>query len=415
MQQSWVFGANDPELGRGLNHLPYTVFVDPATDTHRIGVGIGACVLDLAAASDALPTLVRDAVRQPRMNVLMGLGPVACSELRSALQHLLSRENRDRTLLESALLPARGLQFVLPCQIGDYTDFYASRDHARRVGELFRPDQPLLANYDWVPIAYHGRASSIVASGAPVRRPSGQLPTGSRPTFAPTQRLDYELELGFWVGAGNALGEPVPVGQAGRHLFGVSLLNDWTARDIQRWEYQPLGPFLAKNFCTSVSPWITPMAALEGLRATVAPHDGGTLDYLVDAHDQALGGIALQLEVALSTAASRAAGLESFALSKTNSRSLFWTPAQMLAHHTSGGCNLRPGDLLGTGTISGAMRDEAGCLLERTSGGAEPIYLPNGERRTFLEDGDEVTLSGWGQPAAGLPIRLGDCHGRIHS
>lgn len=404
MVESWVFGANSPEIGFGLNHLPFSAFVDEESGARRLGVGIGACVLDLAAAAEVLPASVRAAVREPYLNDLMALGPERWAELRGALQFLLSRGNRDRKALEQALLPTRILRLELPCAIGDYTDFYASRNHARRVGEIFRPGKPLLENYDWLPIAYHGRASSIVASGAEVRRPRGQVRGEDKPRFEPTERLDYELELGYFVGVGNALGEPVAIEQAEARVFGASLLNDWSARDVQAWESQPLGPFLGKNFCTTVSPWITPMAALEPFRVPAVEHVGGVLPYLDGG-----AGVSLQLEVWLSTSQSRAADLPEIRLSEVDSAGLFWTPAQMVAHHTSGGCNLRAGDLLGSGTVSGETREEAGCLLELTA--LAPVVLPNGETRRFLEDGDEVVLRGWG--AGELPVRLGECRGRV--
>ncbi len=406
MRESWVFGGNNPELGLGLNHLPFTAFLDPDSGARRLGVGIGACVLDLAAAAEALPASVRAALREPHLNAFLQLGPAAWQTLRQALQFLLSRENKVRRLLEAALLPTRTLQLELPCATGDYTDFYASRDHARRVGELFRPEQPLLENYDWIPIAYHGRASSLVPSGTPVRRPQGQVRAPGTPRFGPTERLDYELELGFFIGPGNLLGEPIPIAEAEQHLFGVSLLNDWSARDIQAWEYQPLGPFLGKNFCTSVSPWITPLTALAPFRIPAVEHAGGTLPHLA-------GGLGLRLQLAgeLSTRQSRAAGLAPSQISTADSAALFWTPAQMVAHHTSNGCNLRPGDLLATGTISGPDRSQAGCLLELTA--EQPLQLPNGESRRFLEDGDHVTLAACAYPQDDLPIRLGSCTGEI--
>jgi len=353
-----------------------------------------------------LPASVRAAVSEPNLNALMSLGPERWAELREVLKFLLSRENRDRKLLEKSLFPTRILQLEIPCVIGDYTDFYASRNHAQRVGEIFRPEKPLLANYEWVPIAYHGRASSIVASGAEVRRPQGQMRGGSRPEFGPTQRLDYELELGYFVGVGNALGEPVSVASAATAVFGVSLLNDWSARDVQAWESQPLGPFLGKNFCTTVSPWITPMAALEPFRVAALGHEHGVLPYLEGGR-----GVSIRLEVFISTEKSRRRGLEEFRISSTDSAGLYWTPEQMVAHHTVGGCNLCAGDLLGSGTVSGASRDEAGCLLELTA--LAPLVLPNGEVRRFLEDGDEVVLRGWCEGE--MPVRLGECRGRVTS
>jgi fumarylacetoacetase len=297
--------------------------------------------------------------------------------------------------------------------------FYASLPHARRIGELFRPDNPLLPNYKHVPIAYNGRVSSVVVSGTPVRRPWGQRRPASlaaQPAFEPSTALDYELELAFVVGQGNALGEPVPIANARAHLFGVMLLNDWSARDVQAWEYQPLGPFLGKNFATSVSPWITPMAALESFRVTPAarePDDPQPLAYLLDESDRQRGAFDVELEVLLSTELSRAAGLAPMPVSRGNTRGLYWSAAQMVAHHTSNGCNLRPGDLLATGTISGPERTSAGCLLELTRNGAESIVLPNGERRSWLQDGDEVTLTARCAREGVPPIALGSCTGQI--
>jgi fumarylacetoacetase len=407
--QSWVFGANDPDLGRGLNHLPFTCFLDEE-EKRRLAVGIGACLLDLSAASPVLPAHLRESLAEPTLNHFMSLGPAAWHDLRAALQFLLSLANRDRKVLESALVPLHDLPLELPATIGDYTDFYASRHHALRVGELFRPDKPLLDNYDWIPIAYHGRSSSLVPSGTPVRRPSGQRRGDPSPVFAPTQKLDYELELGYYIGQGNTLGEPIPLAEAAAHLFGVSLLNDWSARDIQAWEYQPLGPFLGKNFCTSVSPWITPMEALAPLRAPAIPHPSGLLEYL---QNETLASVNLNLNIQISTTKNRHAVLPPMQLSDSNSSELFWTPEQMVAHHTSGGCNLRSGDLLATGTISGESREQAGCLLELTRNGQEALELPNGERRAFLQDGDEVVLTGWGQAEGQMPIRLGECRGTL--
>ena len=411
--ECWVFGANDPALGLGLNHMPYTAFVEEGSGKRHLGIAIGACVLDLHMASELLPKQVEPALREPYLNALMALGPQASNDLRSALQSLLSLENRDRKRLEAALLPTRTLRLELPVSIGNYTDFYASRHHAQRVGELFRPENPLLENYDWLPIGYHGRASSLVASGVPVRRPRGQIRSEAKPTFEPTRKLDYELELALFIGAGNALGEPIAIADARDHLFGVSLLNDWSARDIQAWEYQPLGPFLGKNFATSVSPLLTPIAALEPFRVSATPHVGETLDYLFHRADQETGAFSLQLQVELSTKRSRQEGPPAFSLSEVDARTLYWTPAQMIAHHTAGGCNLLPGDLLATGTISGLKRESAGCLLEQTRNGTTPLCLPNGETRCFLEDGDELTLTGVGEAEGELPIRLGACRTRI--
>jgi fumarylacetoacetase len=413
VDESWVFGGNDDALGSGLNHLPYTAFLEPHTGEQRLGVGIGACVLNLAAAAGVLPEALRAALGEPTLNRFMELGAGAWEELRVALQFLLSRQNKDRAALERALLSARGLELRLPVATRDYTDFYASREHALRVGELFRPEKPLLENYDFVPIGYHGRASSLVPSGTEITRPRGQVRRDDTAEFVPSARLDYELELGYFVGSGNHLGEPIPIRDAARHLFGVSLLNDWSARDVQAWEYQPLGPFLAKSFATSISPWITPMQALHPFRCPAVSHPSGVLDYLSDASDQAKGGVSIRLQVELTTDASRASGLEAFRLSESETAGLFWTPAQMVTHHTSNGCNLSAGDLMGTGTVSGAERANAGCLLELTRGGKQPFHLPNGEVRSFLEDGDEVTLTGYGRCEGQMPIRLGECRGRI--
>ena len=315
--------------------------------------------------------------------------------------------------------PSQGPTLVKPVHIPNYTDFYASIDHATRVGQLFRPDQPLLPNYKHIPIGYHGRASSILPSGLPVIRPWGQSRPSSpeqEPQFAPTKSLDYELELALYIGQPNFLGTPIAIGEAERHIFGVGLLNDWSARDIQSWEYQPLGPFLAKNFATTVSPWITPMAALEPFRVPAAQHPEGDprpLPYLHSFSDQQQGSIDIKLQVYLSTETMRANKLAPFLLSESNPRDLYWTPAQLIAHHTSNGCNLQTGDLLATGTISGPAEASAGCLLELTRNGAKPILLPTGELRTFLADGDEIILYGFCEASGHPRIGLGECRATI--
>jgi fumarylacetoacetase len=309
-------------------------------------------------------------------------------------------------------------QMRVPAIIGDYTDFYASVFHASNVGALFRPDNPLLPNYKYVPIGYHGRASSIVISGTPVRRPCGQTkpPSANAPAFGPSASLDYELEVGVFVGPGNPLGETIPINDAEQHVFGLCLLNDWSARDIQAWEYQPLGPFLAKNFATTISPWIVPMEALAPFRAPAFPRppaDPDPLPYLNSPEQSASGGIDVILEVYVSSAKMRENGIEPLRLSRGNLRHLYWTVAQLLTHHASNGCNLRPGDLLATGTVSGADEEARGCLLEITRRGAEPLTLPTGETRRFLEDGDEVILRGCCE-RAGLPrIGFGPCSGVV--
>lgn len=411
--ESWVFGGNDPELGLGLNHLPYTAFTDEDTGTRRLGVAIGACILDLYAASDTLPPSLRVALREPTLNLLMSMGASSWTELRTALQFLLSTDNRDRHTLEAALIPRRLLTLELPAKTENYTDFYASIDHARRVGKLFRPDQPLLENYAWIPIAYHGRASSICPSDTPVRRPSGQIRGDLQPRFGPTEKLDYEAELAFFIGDGNKLGSPIPIEAAGERIFGVSLLNDWSARDIQAWEYQPLGPFLGKSFATTLSPLLTPLAALEPFRVPATKHEIGLLPYLESARDQQLGSIALTVKVYLATRASQAAQLSPLQLGTTTTSHLYWTPAQMVTHHTSNGCNLLPGDVLASGTISGPESKTAGCLLELTCNGAEPLSLPHGETRRFLEDGDEIILTASSRAPGQMPINLGECRSTV--
>jgi fumarylacetoacetase len=327
-------------------------------------------------------------------------------------------DRATREAVGAALRPMESVTLLKPVESANYTDFYASIHHATRVGRLFRPEQPLLPNYKFVPIGYHGRSSSVVAGGTPVRRPSGQMKpeAGANPTFGPTRFLDYEVEVGMYIGNGNPLGEPITIGHAGEHIFGLSLLNDWSARDIQSWEYQPLGPFLAKSFSTSVSPWVVPIAALAPFRIPVVPRpasDPDPLGYLFDTTDQSTGAIDLTVEVWLLTAAMRAAGHAPHRLSQANMRDLYWTPAQLIAHHTCNGCNLLPGDLLATGTISGRDDGAAGCLLELTAGGTQSIALPNGESRTALEDGDEVILKGFCRREGFPEISLGECRGLV--
>jgi fumarylacetoacetase len=328
----------------------------------------------------------------------------------------------DRSVRESlraAFVPMKSARLLRPIEPANYTDFYASIHHATNVGRIFRPEQPLLPNYKFVPIGYHGRASSLVVSGTAVRRPSGQTKpkaSGGRPGFGPSEFLDYEVEVGMYIGGGNLLGEPIPVGSAAGHIFGISLLNDWSARDIQSWEYQPLGPFLGKSFATSVSPWVVPMAALAPFRvpATLRPEgDPAPLAYLWSEDDQRAGALDLTVEALLLTNAMRAQGQPPHQLSQANLRDLYWTPAQMIAHHTSNGCNLLPGDLVATGTVSGREENAAGCLLELTRGGARPVVLPNGENRTALEDGDEVILRGFCRREGFPGISLGECRGVV--
>jgi fumarylacetoacetase len=394
---SWVESANAPETDFPIQNLPYATFRKAGDERSRVGVAIGDQILDVTAAMGIAS--------------LMELMPAERSErveMRRKISRFLSTHSDGA---EGFLVPASAAELLLPCVIGDYTDFYASIHHATNVGSLFRPDNPLLPNYKWVPIAYHGRASSVVTSGSPVRRPWGQIvddPVGP-PRFAPSARLDYELEVGAFIGPENRSSEPIPIGDAEDHIFGVCLLNDWSARDIQSWEYQPLGPFLSKNFATSISPWIVTMEALEPFRraAVVRPEtDPQPLPYLQQTQP---GAFAITLEVLLRTPRMN----QPLAISRSDFSSLYWTLGQMVAHHTSGGCPMRTGDLLGSGTVSGPEKQNRGCLLELTRRGAEPVELPGGERRSFLEDGDEVTLRGWCDAPGYRRIGLGQCWGNV--
>jgi len=421
---SWVESANDPACGFPLQSLPYCVFAGE-DGRARSGVGIGAFVLDLrwckgAGLFEGLPAHLQAACEARTLNPLIVSGSAAHTALRNRLMDLLDAEadQATRDQVGSALNPVESVALLKPAESANYTDFYASIHHATRVGRLFRPEQPLLPNYKFVPIGYHGRASSVVVGGTAVRRPRGQMKpeAGGSPGFGPTRFLDYEVEIGMYIGNGNPLGEPIAIGQAGDHIFGLSLLNDWSARDIQSWEYQPLGPFLAKSFSTSVSPWVVPMAALAPFRVPAALRPAGDpepLSYLRDATDQYTGAIDLTVEAWLLTAAMRAAGHDSHRLSHANLRDLYWTPAQLIAHHTSNGCNLLPGDLVATGTISGQEETSAGCLLELTAGGKQPIVLPNGESRSALEDGDEVILRGFCRRDGFPEVSLGECRGLV--
>ena len=419
--QSWVESANlHPDFP--IQNLPFGAF--RVEGEQRIGVAIGDAVMDLSATRDAgLLDAVPEshaALDAPVLNELMALPLVARARLRSALSRMLRTDTPEGSEArhEAVLLAQADAELVLPARIGDYTDFYASIFHATNVGKMFRPDNPLLPNYTWIPIGYHGRASSIVPSGSPVRRPSGQtrVDEAAPPAFGPSRRVDYELEVGLFIGAGNELGAPFPIAEAGAHLFGVCLLNDWSARDIQTWEYQPLGPFLAKNFATTISPWVVTMEALAPFHATPLarrPGEPAPLAYLADAADQEHGALAVTLEVSLSSTAMRSEGMAPARISQSSLSDLFWTPAQIVTHHASNGCNLQPGDLLGTGTVSGEAKDARGCLLELTWRGTEPIPLPTGEVRRFLENGDEVIMRGWCERDGFRRIGLGECRGII--
>ena len=417
---SWVPSANTRGTDFPVQNLPLGVFRRRGTnDRPRIGVAIGDAIFDLYhATQENLVTgadSLREACEAPTLNALMSLPHAHRLQFRHTLSGLL-RSGADAS--RTQLVAQAEAEMLLPATIGDYTDFYASIFHATNVGKMFRPDNPLLPNYKYVPIGYHGRASSIVLSGTDVHRPSGQTRDDAAlpPVFGPTRRLDYELEVGFFVGRSNALGEPVPIEHAGARLFGLCLLNDWSARDIQTWEYQPLGPFLAKNFSSTISPWVVTMEALAPFRVPAfarADGDPAPLPYLTDDADQAGGGIDVKLEVLLSSALMRAEGRAPSRLSHSTLADLYWTPAQLLAHHTSNGCNLESGDLLGSGTVSGEAKDARGCLLELTWRGADPIQLPSGETRRFLEDGDEVIMRGACERDGFARIGFGECRGVI--
>ncbi len=422
--QSWVASANAPDTDFPVQNLPYGRFRRAGSNQPwRIGVAIGNQALDLKLAAErgAWSPEVRRLLAplaEGDLNAFMALGAAPRRALRLALSQALVAGGQQAALAP-CLVAQAGLELGLPCRIGDYTDFYIGIHHATAVGQLFRPDNPLLPNYKWVPIGYHGRASSVVASGTPVRRPRGQMAPAagaSAPGFGPSQRLDLELELGFFIGAGNALGEPIAIDQADERVFGVTLFNDWSARDLQAWEYQPLGPFLAKSFASTVSPWLVTLEALAPFRAPFTRPDGDPqpLPYLDGAANRAQGALDIDLEVRLQTAAMREAGLPAVTLSRSNAaRAAYWTPAQLVAHHSVNGCNLQPGDLLGSGTLSGPTRAEAGSLLELSAGGKAPITLPNGEQRTFLQDGDTLVLAGHCERPGARRIGFGLCSGTV--
>ncbi len=419
---SWVESANAGGTDFPLQNLPFGVF-EQGGDA-RVGIAIGDRVLDLRAARDGghfdgLDPALAPAVGQRTLNALLALGRPALAALRGRAHRMLSadtpegtRARRDATLL----LPNSDVTMRLPAAVGDYTDFYASVEHAMNVGAMFRPENPLLPNYRHVPIGYHGRASSLVVSGTEVRRPLGQTsaaPAGP-PRFGPTERLDYELEVGAFVAGENPLGTSVPIADAESRIAGLVLVNDWSARDIQAWEYQPLGPFLSKSFATTVSPWLVTLEALEPFRVPArvrGADEPAPLPYLSDATDRERGGVDISLEVWIRTPAMRAADAPAERLSRGSFARMYWTLGQMLAHHASNGCNLRPGDLLGSGTVSGVERGERGCLLELTKRGAEPVVLANGERRSFLGDGDEVSIRGWCERTGAARIGFGECRG----
>ena len=421
--RSWVESANLPGCDFPIQNLPLAVFRRAGGgENFRCGVGIGDCILDLGALDmlspfEGLGAEALAACGEPSLSRLMALGRDAWVALRRGLSECLRAGSPGAAELGNALIPLSEAEFTLPARVGNYTDFYASIHHATAVGRLFRPDQPLLPNYKWVPIAYHGRASSVGVSGQEVRRPRGQIMPrgGDRPQLAPSARLDYELEVGVLIGEGNRPGCPIPIAQAEGHVFGLCLLNDWSARDIQAWEYQPLGPFLAKSFATTISPWVVTLEALAPFRLPWSRPAGDPqpLPYLDCESLRAGGALDLYLEAALESAAMRASGAAPQPLARTNFRHSYWSIAQMVAHHTVNGCNLERGDLLGTGTQSGPAPEEAGSLLELTAGGKSAIRLASGEMRTFLEDGDRVILRGWCERPGCARIGFGEVSGTV--
>jgi len=427
--RSWVASANAAGNDFPIQNLPYGVFRRKAQggdESFRAGVAIGDSILDLRAAfesgafagfGETVHKAIVAATAGSNLNPLMELDAAAWSALRLALSTLLREGSVHQSQLQAALVPQAEAEHALPAQIGDYTDFYTSIHHATAIGKLFRPDNPLLPNYKWVPIGYHGRSSSIAVSGQQFRRPLGQLkpPASDAPVFGACKRLDYEMEVGVFMGQGNAIGDAIAIDAAESHVFGLCLLNDWSARDVQAWEYQPLGPFLAKNFASTISPWIVTIEALAPYRAawTRDAADPQPLAYL-DAPDlREHGAFDVQLEVLLQTGAMREAGTAPQRLSLGNFRDAYWTVSQLVAHHTVGGCNLRAGDLLGSGTLSGPTPESAGSLLELTAGGKQSISLGNGETRVFIEDGDTVIMRGWAA-REGLPrIGFGEVAGTV--
>jgi fumarylacetoacetase len=424
--ESWVESANDPTNDFPIQNLPLGCYRAPGGI--RPGVAIGDRILDLAAArallelEPDLPAAIDRSVASGNLNPVLAMGRAALRELRSAVSDSLRVDTpagqRARALRDSLLVRMGDVELVVPMRVGDYTDFYASIHHATNVGSMFRPDSPLLPNYKWVPIGYHGRASSIVASGTTVRRPEGQTrdDASAPPRFGPSRRVDYELEVGAVVARGNALGTAIPIASAEEHVAGLCVVNDWSARDIQTWEYQPLGPFLAKSFATTVSPWIVTLEALAPFRAPAAERADGDpepLPYLDDAIDRARGGFDIELEVLLSTQRMRDQRLPPARVSVGNFTTMYWTVAQLVAHHTSNGCNLQTGDLIASGTVSGPTKESRGCLLERTWRGTEPLALDTGEERRFLEDGDEVIMRAACAREGRRRIGFGECRGIV--
>lgn len=426
--ESWVESANEKTSHFPIQNLPFGVFRRLGTqEVARIGAAIGDQILDLRACRvegllEDLPSAVAAACETTSLNALMAVGRDGLRSLRRVLSELLQRSwaraPGARSLADRILVSQKEAELLLPAAVGDYTDFYASIHHATNVGRMFRPDNPLLPNYRYLPVAYHGRASSVVVSPTGVCRPRGQAREAGaeHPEFRPSRELDYELEVGFFTGPGNRLGKPIAIHEAEEHIFGLCLLNDWSARDIQRWEYQPLGPFLSKSFATTLSPWVVTIEALAPFRVPCfhrAKGDPAPLPHLDCEFNRRFGGIDLHLEVFMTTAEMRRRGLPPLRLSRANLRDMYWTPAQMVTHHSSNGCNLRPGDLLATGTVSGPSEESRGCLLERTWRGERPVEFPTGEKRGFLENGDEVIFYGFCEREGFARIDLGECRGEV--
>lgn len=421
---SWVETANAPQADFPIQSLPFGVFSQKG-ETSAIGIAIGDSVLNLKAAESSgslrdLSAETNGACRENSLNKLMSLDAQSRLLLRHRLFKLLdaSAETTAREAIAKCLFHSREVKMQVPATIGGYTDFYASIFHAGNVGGLFRPDNPLLPNYKWVPIGYNGRASSIVISGTEIRRPHGQTmkDKATVPVFGASCAMDYELEIGAYVAGGNALGQPIPIANAEPHIFGLCLLNDWSARDIQSWEYQPLGPFLSKSFATTISPWVITAEALAPFRCPAFSRpadDPQPLPYLDSEQNRHHGGIDITLEVSLSSAKMREQKMQPVRLSRGRFREMYWTLAQLFAHHTCGGCNLRTGDLLASGTISGSEAGSSGCLLEITRRGASSLELPTGEKRIFLEDGDEVIFRAWCEGPQAVRIDFGECKGRL--
>ena len=426
--RSWIESANDPDCDFPIQNLPLGVFRRRgSSDPPRIGVAIGQSIFDVPGAVQAnllagISPETACALCAPSLNQFMSQGRESCSTARQAISQLLQADTptlRDNAELRERIVVSRAdAELLLPVQIGDYTDFYASIHHAKNIGSMFRPDNPLLPNYKHLPVGYHGRASSIVISGTPIQRPYGQAkPDDAQlPTFGPSKLLDYELEMGFYVGPGNSLGHRIAMREAREHIFGMVIVNDWSARDIQKWEYQPLGPFNAKNFATTISPWVVTLDALEPYRVAAAARDDGSggdpplLEYLKPTNNM---GYDIIVEAYITSQQMRGAGQEPMLISRGTFADMYWTIAQMLVHHTATGCNLRPGDLLASGTISGRTEDSRGCLMERTWRGQNPIQLPDGSNRKFLQDGDEVIIRAYCHKDGAARVGFGECRGVI--